>query len=123
MYPLLITLAALIMGFVGVYMSWLSDLFIYKSLGTHRLVLVVLPTCSALLVAFGIPDQAAVAAWAYAVWAVVTWITGGIYLYARRTSAGIAHARTICTINAWLGVGLAVGGAACFGLVTLGVLR
>lgn len=103
-------------------MSWLSDLFVYKSLGLHRLVLVVLPACAAILVAFGIPDQATAATWAYAIWAAVTWIAGGIYLYSRRTSAGIAHARTVYTINAWLGLGLAVGAAVCFGMVTLSVL-
>lgn len=122
MHLTFITAAALTMGFAGVYMNWLTDHFTHKSLGAHRAVLVVLPVFAACLMAFGNPDQAALIAWGFAIWAVVTWAVGCIYFYARRAVAGVAHTRTVCTINAWLGVGLAAGGAACLGLA-LGVLN
>lgn len=108
MHLTFITAAALTMGFAGVYMNWLTDHFTHKSLGAHRAVLVVLPVFAACLMAFGNPDQAALIAWGFGIWAVVTWVAGYIYYYTRRASAGVAHARTMRTLYFWHGCGLAL---------------
>lgn len=109
MHLVFVAAAALTMGFAGVYLSWLSDNYIHRSLGVHRLVLVSLTIIAACLISFGVPDQALIVAWGFGIWAVVTWVAGYIYYYARRASAGVAHARTMRTLYFWHGCGLALG--------------
>ena len=118
----LVILGSLLMGVAGAYLSWLTSNFTHKSLGFHRAILVLIPTLAAVITAFGIPDQVLLLAVAYGIWAVVNWVAGFIFYRTRRAHDGVAHARTVCTINAWLGAGLAAGGAACLALA-LGVLN
>ena len=120
MHLALVILGSLIMGVAGAYLGWLSNNFTYKSLGYHRGILVLLPTLAAVITAFGIPDQVLLLAVAYGIWAVVNWVAGFIYYRARRERTGIAHARTMGELHAWLGVGLGVGAlaaAACSAVV------
>lgn len=108
MHLIFVTAAALTMGFAGVYLSWLSDNYIYRNLGVHRLALIGLPIIAACLISFGVPDQALIVSWGFGIWAVVTWAVGCIYYYTRRASAGVDHARTMRTLYLWHGCGLAL---------------
>lgn len=120
MHLLSVAFATIIMTLLGLYKDWLGDLYVNRSLGTHRIVLLILPVCAALLLVFSIPDQVVIVTWGFAISAVVAWITGCVYFQSRRESANVDHARTVRTINLWLGLGLAVGSVVC---LTLGVLK
>lgn len=116
----LVILGSLLMGVAGAYLSWLTSNFTHKSLGYRRGILVLLPTLAAVITAFGIPDQVLLLAVAYGIWAAVNWVAGFIFYRTRRAHNGVAYARTVGELHAWLGVGLFVGAlaaAACSAVV------
>ena len=116
----LVILGSLLMGVAGVYLSWLTSNFTHKSLGFHRAILVLIPALAAVITAFGIPDQVLLLAVAYGIWAVVNWVAGFIFYRTRRAHDGVAYARTVGELHAWLGAGLFVGAlaaAACSAVV------
>lgn len=116
MATLAIIAAGLIMGFVGIYLSWLTDHRQGIGLGPHRISLAFLPTLAAALVCVATPDQTLVACIGYGLWAVATWIGGFAYSRARRDSAPL-YSAIMWQSFSWLGIGLALGSVVA-GLIT-----
>lgn len=116
MATLAILAAGLIMGFVGVYLSWITDHRQGIGLGPHRIGLAFLPALAAALVCVATPDQTLVACIGYGLWAVATWIGGFVYSRTRRNSAPL-YAKIMWQSFGWLGIGLALGSVVA-GLIT-----
>lgn len=116
MATLAILAAGLIMGFVGIYLSWLTDQRQGIGLGAHRIGLAFLPALAAGLVCVATPDQSLVACIGYGLWAVATWIFGFFYSRAHRDRAPM-YATILWQSFSWLGIGLALGSVVA-GLIT-----